>query len=105
MNMKREIYQVEAKAVDTSGGYNNLTGYPTFFDSKTNDNDCEKAMNKAYASYEAAASAGHTASVSGRPLTIVSLMRVSDGKQLEKKQIGKMPDVVVPDPEPNGGEA
>lgn len=99
---KREIFLVDAKVVDATGAYNNLSGYPQPFDSKFNDNDVDKAMNKAYAAYENAASAGHTAATSGRPLTMVSLIRVSDGKQLEKKAIGKIPDVEieVPDEEP-----
>lgn len=98
MNLKREIYQVEAKAVDASGSYNNLSGYPTFFDSHTNGDDCDKAYNKACASYASAESAGYTAANSGRPLTIVTLIRVSDGLQLKKAAIGKIPDIVVPDP-------
>lgn len=106
MNKKREIYEVSAKAVDASGGYNNLDGYPKSFDSHQNGDDCEKAYNKAYEAYDAAGSAGYKAAQSGRPLTIVSVIRISDGKQLDKKCIGKMPDIVVPDPEPeqNGGE-
>lgn len=113
MNLKREIYVVNAKVVDASGGYNDLTGYPQSFDSHQNGDDCEKAKNKAYAAFESAGSAGHLAANSGRPLTIVSLLRVNDGVQLEKKAIGAIPDIVVPDPEPepepeeeveNGGE-
>lgn len=106
MNIKREIYEVSAKAVDASGGYNNLSGYPISFDSHQNNDDIDKAFNKAMESYAAAESAGYKAAQSGRPLTIVSIVRISDGKQLEKKCIGKMPDIIVPDPEPeqNGGE-
>ena len=100
--MRREIYEVTAKAVDASGGYNNLSGYPQSFDSHQNDDIVDKARNKAYASYNNACSAGYTAANSGRPLTVVSLIRISDGMQLEKAQIGKMPE--LPDPEPNEPE-
>ena len=107
--MKREIYEVNAKVVDASGGYNNLTGYPQSFDSHQNGDDCDKAMNKAHAAYNSAASAGYTAASSGRPLTIVTLTRISDGRQLEKACIGKMPGLPDPEPEPeeeeNGGES
>ena len=98
----REIYLVEAKVVDASKAYNDLSGYPQSFDSHQNGDDLEKTMNKAYAAYENAAASGHTSAASGRPLTIVSLVRISDGKQLEKKQIGKMPyyEEEIPDPEP-----
>ena len=113
--MKREIYEVNAKVVDASNGYNNLTGYPKTFDSHQNNDDLTKAMNKAYASYNEAASAGYTAANNGRPLTIVILTRISDGVTLEKARIGSMPDLPDPEPEPtpegdgeeeelNGGE-
>lgn len=100
--MKREIYEVTAKAVDASGGYNNLSGYPISFDSHQNNDDLEKARYKAYAAFDSAGSAGYTAAQSGRPLTIVSIIRISDGRQLEKKVIGRMPD--LPDPEPETPE-
>ena len=94
--MKREIYEVVSKVVDASGGYNNLTGYPKSFDSHQNKDDLEKTMNKAYAAFDEAGSQGYTAAANGRPLTIVSLIRVSDGLQIEKKCIGAMPE--LPDP-------
>ena len=99
--MKREIYEVNAKVVDASGGYNNLTGYPKSFDSHQNSDNLDTAKNKAYSSYADACSAGYLAANSGRPLTIVTLTRVSDGLQIEKTNIGNMPE--LPDPEPNAG--
>lgn len=98
--MKREIYEVNAKVVDAAGSYNNLTGYPKSFDSHQNEDNLDKARNKACASYSDACSAGYTAATSGRPLTIVTLTRISDGMQLEKVQIGKMPTLPDPEPEP-----
>ena len=100
--MKREIYEVSAKAVDASGGYNNLSGYPISFDSHQNSDSIDKARNKAYASYNDACSAGYTAANSGRPLTVVTLTRISDGVQMEKTSIGKIPE--LPDPEPSHEE-
>ena len=94
--MKREIYEVNAKVVDAAGGYSNLTGYPISFDSHQNNDDIDKTNAKAYASYYAACQAGETARATGRPLTIVSLMQVSTGLQIEGKRIGIMPD--LPDP-------
>ena len=116
---KREIYVVDAKTVDANGNYTTVSNYPQEFDSKYNNNDIEKTENKAYAAFDAAGSAGHTNAANGRPLTIVSIIRISDGKQLDKKRIGTLPDVPVevPDPEPepepenpeggdeNGGES
>ena len=104
--MKREIYMVNAKAVDASGGYNDLSGYPATFDSRTNNNDLEKTNAKAYASYYSACSAGQTARANGRPLTIVTLTQVSTGMQIEGTAIGAMPELPdpEPEPEPEGGE-
>ena len=96
--MRREIYEVTAKVVDASGGYNNLPGYPVSFDSHQNGDNLDKTLAKAYSSYHSAASSGYTSQASGRPLTIVSLLRISDGKQIEKQQIGKINE--YPDPEP-----
>ena len=104
--MKREIYEVNAKVVDASGAYNNVTGYPVSFDSHTLGDDCDKANARAYASYYSACSAGETARSNGRPLTIVTLTSINSGVQIEGKRIGQMPE--LPDPvveEPvEGGE-
>ena len=105
--MKREIYEVTAKVVDASGGYNNLTGYPISFDSHQNNDDLKKTLAKACASYHSAVSSGYTSQANGRPLTIVSLIRISDGKQIEKQQIGEIPDLPDSESEPEpeeGGE-
>lgn len=109
--MKREIYEVTAKVVDASGACNNLSGYPKLFDSHQNNDDLDKVYHKAYAAFDDAGAQGHTAAANGRPLTIVSIIRISDGYQLEKKTIGKMPELPDPEPEPepveeeDGGES
>lgn len=102
--MKREIYEVTAKVVDANNAYNNLTGYPKSFDSHQNSDDLNKTFAKASASYHEAVSAGYTAMASGRPLTVVSLLRISDGQQLEKEKIGKINEYPDPEPEPEEGE-
>lgn len=100
--VQREIYEVSAKAVDAAGGYNNLSGYPVSFDSHQNSEDLDKTYFKACKAYSDAEALGYQAAQSGRPLTIVSLLRISDGKQLKKTVIGKMPPILVEvaDPEP-----
>jgi len=100
--MKREIYLVTAKAVDASGGFNDLTGYPAVFDSHQNNDDLTKTEAKAYASFFSACSAGETARSNGRPLTVVALLQISTGMQIEGRRIGAMPE--LPDPVVNGGE-
>ena len=100
--LKREIYQVDAKVVDASGGYNNITGYPATFDSHQNNDDCDKAYLKALKSFSDAESNGYQAAQSGRPLTIIMLTRINDGRQMKKSVIGTgVPDIQieVPDPE------
>lgn len=99
--MLREIYVVNAKAVDASGAYNDLTGYPASFDSHQNQDNLEKTEAKALASFFAACNAGETARGNGRPLTVVSMMQISTGMVIESRRIGEMPE--LPDPE-NGGE-
>lgn len=94
--MKREIYLVNAKVVDASGAYNDVSGYPISFDSHHNNDNIEKAEAKAYASYYSACSSGETARSNGRPLTIVTLTQMSTGMQIEGKRIGAMPE--WPDP-------
>lgn len=113
----REAFEVNAKVIDASGAFNNLSykdannntvTYPQSFDSKMNNNDVENTRLRAYESFDRAGSEDYKSARSGRPLTIVTLTRISDGKQLEKKVIGKMPQIEaeVPDDEPeeNGGE-
>lgn len=90
--MRREIYEVNAKVVDAADAYNNLSGYPISFDSRHYDNDLEKTRRRAYASYSDACKAGYNAD--GRPLTVVTLLRISDGFQLESTQIGDMPELL-----------
>lgn len=98
--MLREIYVVNAKVVDASGAYSDLTGYPVSFDSHHNYDDIEKTEAKAMASFYSACSAGSTAKANGRPLTVVTIMRMSDGMQVDGKRIGKMPELPDPEPEP-----
>ena len=42
--MKREIYEVYAKVVDSTGAYNTLSGYPKVFDSHSYNDDIDKAF-------------------------------------------------------------
>ena len=99
--MKRDIYEVTAKVVDASGGYNNLSGYPSSFDSHHYNDDLDKTRRRAMASYNDACKAGYNAD--GRPLTVVAVFYVNDCIQIERTIIGKMPELPDPEPEPNNG--
>ena len=49
--MRREIYEVYAKVVDSTGAYNTLSGYPKVFDSRSYDNDLDKTLRRARGEY------------------------------------------------------
>ena len=95
--MKREIFEVYAKVVDANGAYNTLSGYPKVFDSKTNDNDINKALAKAYGEYYT--TLGTLYKREDRQLQTVMLIR-SDGATLEYRSIGAIADIPEPEPEP-----
>lgn len=108
MNMKREIYEVHLAYVNSDGYHASdpsIGGkqYPIVVDSKNADNSPEKALKKAYGYLGAAESV-----IANRDdqVSYCYIIRVSDGYQIEKRVFGKLEDVVVPDPEPegNGGE-
>lgn len=45
--MARQIFIVDAFIVDANGTFNHLSGYPKQFDSRSYDNDIEKAQRRA----------------------------------------------------------
>lgn len=45
--MERQIFEVYAKIVDANGSYNTLSGYPKVFDSRSYNDDVEKALKRA----------------------------------------------------------
>lgn len=45
--MARNIYRVEAWVIDANGTFNALSGYPKNFDSRTYNNDTDKALKRA----------------------------------------------------------
>lgn len=93
--MQRQIFEVYAKVVDASGGYNTLSGYPKAFDSHTYDDDIEKALMRATGEF--ANTWGAMCLREDRQLQMVLLM-TADGFVIDKKVIGKIAD--LPDPEP-----
>ena len=92
--MKREIYEVYAKVTDANGAYNTLSGYPKVYDSHQNNDDCEKARQKAYGEYHSVLGAMYTRT--DRQCQVAMIIRASDGLQIEKTCIGKIAD--IPDP-------
>ena len=98
--MKREIYEVHISYVNSDGYHAvdpSTMGYPKVVDSKANNNDLELARRKAYGYLGAAESllANRDDQVS-----YCWIIRVSDGKQIEKRLFGKLADLPDPEPEP-----
>lgn len=93
--MKREIYRVYATVVDSTGAFNDLSGYPKTYDSHQNNDDCEKARVKAYGEYHTVL--GQMYPRTDRQAQAAWIIRSSDGLQIEKINLGKIAD--IPEPE------
>ena len=92
--MQREIYEVYVKIVDANGSYNTLSGYPKVYDSKTNNNDITKALNRAYGEFHSVLGTLYTRD--DRQLQLAMIIRASDGVQIERTVIGEIAE--LPDP-------
>ena len=93
--MQREIYEVYVKIVDANGSYNTLSGYPKVYDSKTNNNDITKALNRAYGEFHSVLGTLYTRD--DRQLQLAMIIRASDGVQIERTvivEIAELPDPV-----------
>ena len=93
---QREIFEVVAKVVDANGTFNPLTGYPKTFDSRSYDNDIEKAQQRAIGEWHSAL--GAMSARDDRQLQLAYVYRVSDGLVLGCEHFGEIAD--LPDPEP-----
>ena len=97
--MEREIYEVYAKVVDSTGAYNTLSGYPKTFDSKNYNDDIEKARRRAEGEFST--TWGAMCFRDDRKLQIVWLLRASDGLVMDYRSYGSLYE---PDPEPEQTE-
>lgn len=97
--MAREIYEVIAKVVDANGAYNALSGYPKVFDSNSYEGDAAKAKQRAYGAWHDAL--GAMGKVDTRQVQYATILRVSDGLQIETAKYGKFSE---PEPEPEPEE-
>ena len=89
--MKRSIYEVYAKVIDSNGAYNTLSGYPKAFDSKNYDNDLDKTMRRAYAEYYSCLGSMYLRD--DRQQQIAMIIDADTGLQIEYVAIGKIADV------------
>ena len=95
--MKREAYEIHMTVVDANGTLTvDPTGYPKTVDSRSYDNDLQKTLNRARGLLGAAESAMATQDT--RQVQYATIIRVSDGMQIEKRVFGQLAE--LPDPEP-----
>lgn len=100
--MVRVIYEVYAKVVDANGNYNTLNGYPKVFDSRSYDNDTEKALKRATGEFSN--TFGAMCANDARQLQTVILM-TADGFQIDRKYIGAVAELPDPEPAPDSAES
>lgn len=91
--MQRQIYEVYAKVVDSTGAYNTLSGYPKVFDSRSYDNDIDKTLKRATGEF--ADTWGAFCKRDDRQLQMVMLM-TADGYVINKKCLGEIAEVEEP---------
>lgn len=95
--MKRVIYEVYAKIVDSNGSYNTLNGYPKVFDSRNYDNNTDKCFRRAQGEFSD--TWGAMCKRDDRLLQTVILM-TPEGFVLDKKTVGSIPEEPDPQSEP-----
>lgn len=88
--MKRQIFIVNAYVVDANGTFNNLSGYPKTFDSRSYDNDIDKAQRRAVG--DMSECYGAMCKRDDRQLQAV-MVTTADGFQVEKRSIGQIADL------------
>lgn len=88
--MKRNIFIVDAQIVDSTGAFNKLTGYPKQFDSRSYNNDMDKALLRARGEFYD--TVGAMCKRDDRQLQTAILMS-ADGFVIERSSIGEIADV------------
>lgn len=88
--MQRQIFEVYAKVVDSTGAYNTLSGYPKVFDSRSYGNDIDKALLRATGEYHD--TLGAMCKRDDRQLQTAILMS-ADGFVIERQSIGEIAEV------------
>ena len=85
--MDRQIFIVNAYIVDANGTFNTLSGYPKTFDSRSYDNDVDKAQRRADG--EMSECWGAMCKRDDRKMQTVTLETV-DGFQIYRRSMGKL---------------
>ena len=92
--MNRQIFIVNAYVVDANGTFNNISGYPKTFDSRSYNNDIDKAQRRAEG--DASEAWGAMCKVDTRKVQTVTVTSI-DGFQIFRKTVGNLYE----EPEPN----
>lgn len=85
--MKRQIFEIYAKVIDSNGTYNTLSGYPKIFDSRSYNGDIDKTLRRATGEFSE--TYGAMCKRDDRQLQTVILM-TADGFVIERKFIGEI---------------
>ena len=93
--MQRQIFKVDAQIVDSNGAFATLSGYPKTFDSRSYNNDIDKAQARALGDYHDVLGAMYKRD--DRQLQTAICMTAA-GFVLASQCIGKLAE--LPDPEP-----
>lgn len=88
--MQRNIFIVNAYVVDANGTFNNLSGYPKTFDSRSYGNDIGKAQQRAIGDMSEVF--GAMCKVDTRQLQ-TAVVTTADGFIVERKSIGQIADL------------
>ena len=92
--MARQIYRVDAIIIDANGAYHVIDGYPKNFDSKTYNDDVDKAKRRADGDMSEAW--GAMCKQDTRQIQTVTLSDMF-GNVLEKKSMGNFAENVTPE--------
>ena len=100
----RNIFTVSAYIVDANGTFNYLAGYPKNFDSRSYNDDIEKARRRADGDFSEAWAG--MCKIDTRQVQTVTLTNIF-GQLLDSKSMGSFPEPVpepTPEPEPEPEE-
>lgn len=95
--MTRNIFLVCAQIVDANGTFNQLSGYPKTFDSRSYSGEVDRALKRAKGEFHK--TYGTMCDRDDRQLQTVVLMS-ADGFVIDTQHIGAIPADPEPEPEP-----
>lgn len=96
MTYERKIYTVYAFIVDANGTYSTLSGYPKIFDSRTYNNDINRAFQRVHGEFFEAI--GAMCKRDDRQVQTVTLFD-QNGNYYDTQTLGELPLIEVQDPE------